>query len=111
MRRKLPEWICGNLFLRPNYLEKAGDKVDGHTHNFDHMTVVWEGRVKVNAVFPDGRTMTQEFGRSEHFLVKAEVAHEIIALEDNTMFMCIYAHRDAQGQVTQKHEGWMDAYR
>ena len=27
----------GNIWVRQNVLEKAGDNLGGHTHNFDHV--------------------------------------------------------------------------
>lgn len=48
-RRHSPELTCGNIFIRPNYLEAVGDKIDGHQHNFDHTTIVFVGSVHVRA--------------------------------------------------------------
>ena len=94
---KLPEWISGNIFIRPNR-GQAGDVVAGHTHNFDHTTIVFRGSVKVRATFPDGTTMERVFPAASHFLVKADVTHEITFLEDGE-FWCVYSHRDPQGRI------------
>ena len=114
------EWISGNILIRPNALPVVGDKVDGHTHNFDHTTIVFKGRVNVKAwkALPDGAKgeflADRNFGGpddiSRHFLVKANVLHEITALEPNTEFWCVYSHRDPQGDVTQVNTGWGEAY-
>lgn len=113
------EWISGNIFIRPNQLPKAGDKTDGHTHNFDHTTIVFSGRVRVIARKPglDGQLIEiadRCFGgpddHGRHFLVKANVHHEIVALEDNTEYWCVYSHRTPQGEVSQANTGWQDAY-
>lgn len=114
------EWISGNIFIRPNTLPNVGDKVDGHTHNFDHTTIVFSGRVNVKAwrVNPDGSRgemiAERNFGGPDdiarHFLVRAEVAHEITALEPNTVFWCVYSHRTPQGDVVTHNTGWQDAY-
>lgn len=45
----LPEWISGNVMIRPNPLPNVGDRVDGHQHNFDHTTIVFSGAVFVRA--------------------------------------------------------------
>lgn len=103
------EYVSGNIFIRPNELPKAGDKVDGHAHNFDHTTVVFRGSVHVKAKYPDGRVREQDFVGGSEFLVKAEVEHEITALEDNTMFKCYYSHRTPQGDVVQEWDGWLEA--
>lgn len=106
MTKKCPEWISGNIFIRPNYLDLIGDKINGHKHNFDHTTIVFQGSVHVIARLPNGNIIERDFKAPDHFLVKAEVEHEIVALEDNTIFWCVYSHRTAQGKITEENDGW-----
>lgn len=107
---KIPEQISGNIFIRPNYLDNIGDKVDGHTHNFDHTTYVVKGKVHVKATLPNGAVREKDFEAGEWFLVRADTTHEIVALTPDTLFHCIYAHRDPQGRITQVNTGWDTAY-
>ena len=51
------ELQLGNIFNRPNVLPNVGDKVHGHYHNFDHVTLVSRGRVQIDAQIPTGKTM------------------------------------------------------
>lgn len=104
------EWISGNIFIRSNELPKVGDKVDGHKHNFDHTTVVFKGAVHVKAKLPDGSVREGDFEAPAHFLVRADVEHEITATADNTVFWCVYSHRDPQGRITMENHGWAEAY-
>lgn len=104
------EWISGNIFIRPNKLEKAGDVTEGHTHNFDHTTVVFKGAVRIKATLPDGSTVEREFTAPAHCLIRADVIHEITALVDHTEYWCVYSHRNAQGEVTQVYDGWTGPY-
>jgi len=104
------EWISGNIMIRPNPLEKAGDGVKGHTHNFDHTTIVFSGAVHVRAVHPDGTVIEKDFHAPAHFLVKADVEHQITALVDHTEFWCVYSHRTPQGDVVQEVTGFDKAY-
>jgi quercetin dioxygenase-like cupin family protein len=106
----LVELVSGNIYIRKNGGMKAGQKVQGHTHNFDHTTIVFTGAAHVKAKTPDGRVIEQDFKAPTHFLVKAEVTHEITALEDGTEFWCVYSHRTPQGDVIQDHIGWTKAY-
>ena len=106
-----PEWISGNVFIRPNYLSKVGDRVGGHTHNFDHTTIVFQGAVHVRATRPDGVVIERDFAAPSHFLVRADVTHEITATAPHTVFWCVYSHRDPQGRVSIACTGWEDAYR
>jgi quercetin dioxygenase-like cupin family protein len=102
----MAEWASGNIYIRDNPLAKAGDKVAGHKHNFDHTSYVVHGSVHVRAVLPDGRIIERDFYAGQWFLVKKDVEHEITALEDRTLFHCIYSHRNPQGDVVQEHDGW-----
>lgn len=104
------ELVSGNVFIRKNGGLKKGDVCGGHTHNFDHTTIVFTGAVHVKALTPDGRVIEQDFAAPSHFLVKAEVRHEITALEDGTEFWCVYSHRTPQGEVILDHIGWSEAY-
>jgi len=38
--------VLGNIFIRENTIDPGGS-VDGHTHNFDHVTVCFAGRIRV----------------------------------------------------------------
>lgn len=105
------EWVSGNILIRPNFFGKAGEVIQGHKHNFDHTSFVIKGSVRVRATTPDGRKLDKVFKAGQHFLVLAEVDHEITALEDNTEFFCIYSHRTPQGDVVQEVTGWDEAYR
>ena len=100
------EWISGNIFIRPNNLNKVGEFVDGHGHNFDHTTIIFKGAVEVRAKLPTGQIVERTFTAPAHFLVKAEVEHKITAVEDNTVFWCVYSHRTPQGDIIQEYDGW-----
>lgn len=104
------EWVSGNVYIRPNTLAKAGDLVAGHKHGFDHTTIVFRGAVHVKATLPDGGVIERDFAAPAHFLVKADVEHEITALADDTVFWCVYSHREPQGDVVQEFTGWEEAY-
>ena len=104
------EWISGNVFIRPNRLEKAGDKSGGHTHNFDHTTIFFRGSFRVNATLPSGVALQREFTAPAHCLIRADVMHEIVALVDDSEFWCVYSHREPQGDVSLVNTGWDAAY-
>ena len=106
----MAEWISGNIFIRPNRLEKSGHYVKGHKHNFDHTTIVYKGAVHVKAELPNGSAIERDFVAPAHFLVKAGMEHEIVATEDGTEFWCVYSHRTPQGEISVEKTGWEDAY-
>jgi hypothetical protein len=66
--------------------------------------------VRVTEDVPNGRSVVLGLPMRRHILIRAGVRHRIEALEDGTEFWCVYAHRDAQGRVSQVYTGWMDAY-
>ncbi len=106
----MPEWVSGNVYIRPNRLEKAGQKVEGHKHNFDHTTIFFRGSFRVKKISADGTEQEREFEAGTHCLIQAGVVHEITALEDDSEFWCIYSHRTPQGRIVQEFTGWEKAY-
>jgi quercetin dioxygenase-like cupin family protein len=83
-----------NLFARMMYFEKAGDKELGHTHAFDHLTLLAKGKlsVKING-------QVTEFQAPQMIFIKAELNHELTALTDGTVAYCIHALRDSSGDI------------
>jgi len=77
-----------NLFSRQMHFEKAGDVEHGHTHSFDHLTLLANGKLKIVV---DGKEST--FVAPQMIYIKAEKMHELTALEDNTVAYCIHALR------------------
>lgn len=81
-----------NLFCKQMFFTKAGDVEQGHCHNFDHTTLLGSGSVEVKA---NGKVT--KFTAPQMIFIKADVEHEITALEDNTVAYCIHAIRDGDG--------------
>jgi hypothetical protein len=81
-----------NLFARQMHFVKAGDKELGHTHVFDHLTLLASGalRVTVNGAIT-------EFRAPHMIYIKADHQHELVAIEDNTVAFCIHALRNGDG--------------
>ena len=80
-----------NLFSRQMHFKKAGDIEHGHTHAFDHLSLLAHGSLKVTV---NGNTT--EFHAPHMIYIKAEHNHEITALEDNTVVYCIHAIRTGE---------------
>lgn len=97
------EVVSGNIFIRPVHLDKTGDVLQGHTHNFDHTSFFVQGDVKLELTTPDGEYIeTKEFHAPAFFLIKANVRHQITALTDDVIFWCVYSHRNAQGEIVEE---------
>lgn len=82
-----------NLWLRQMFFEKAGDANEGHTHNYDHITLLAHGSVKVHV---DGNTT--EFKAPHMIYIQKGKSHFIEALEDGTIAYCVHALRDAESE-------------
>lgn len=81
-----------NLFSRMMHFAKAGQIEQGHTHPFDHLTLLAAGSLRVTV---EGKT--SEFKAPHMLYIRAEHAHELEALEDDTVAYCIHALRDKNG--------------
>lgn len=108
------EYASGNIFIREMRFEKAGDIVDGHTHNFDHTTYVSKGALQIDKLDADGVILKSVIKRASDgynwVLIEAGVSHRLTALEDGSLGHCIYAHRDPQGEIVQAYDGWTPGY-
>ena len=78
-----------NLFSRMMHFEKAGDIEVGHTHQFDHLTLLAKGKLQVTV---DGDVT--EFTAPQMIYIRKDKVHELVALTDNTVAYCIHALRD-----------------
>jgi quercetin dioxygenase-like cupin family protein len=78
-----------NLYSRMMQFAKVGDIEIGHTHQFDHLTLLAKGKLKVTV---DGTST--EFTAPHMIYIKADKIHELEALVDETVAYCIHALRD-----------------
>ena len=77
-----------NLFSRMMHFKSVGDVEHGHTHQFDHLTLLASGRLQVTV---DGNV--SEFVAPHMIYIKKDKMHELVALEPNTVAYCIHAIR------------------
>jgi hypothetical protein len=92
-----PEVAIGcvsNLWSKMMHFKKANDTEFGHTHTFDHMTLLARGRLSVTV---DG--VASEFSAPQMIYIKAGKEHELTALEDDSLAYCIHALRDNAGDI------------
>ena len=91
----------GNIWVRQNLLEKTGDSHPGHKHNFDHVSLLTSGKVRVTIKgYPP-----KEFTAPTFIVIKKEHTHTFEALADNTLWYCVFALRDINGDVTDFYSG------
>lgn len=87
--------FVGNVWVRQNWLMKAGDTGGGHTHYHDHVSLLVRGSVEITV----GGCEPKTFTAPTYVVIKKQHRHEIVALEDDTIFYCIFAMRDIDGEV------------
>lgn len=69
----------------------SGDMEQGHSHCFDHVTLLASGKLRLTAL-----GQSSDFTAPHHIFIRAGVEHELMALEDNTTVHCIHAIRDGE---------------
>ena len=90
----------GNIYARHLAFAKAGDTMHGHSHNFNHVTLVSHGAITVWRRDQEDRTYT-----APAFIeIPSEVTHEFTAMVDNTECWCIFAVRNLDGEVIDRFE-------
>lgn len=77
-----------NVYSRQMHFLKAGDIEYGHTHPFDHISLLAYGST---LCLLDGKST--EFKAPAMIFVAKDKLHEFVALEDNTLIYCIHALR------------------
>jgi hypothetical protein len=80
--------MVANLYSRMMHFENVGDVEHGHTHQFDHLTLLASGRLQVTV---DGEV--SEFAAPHMIYIHKDKMHELVALEPNTVAYCIHAMR------------------
>lgn len=84
--------IVDNVFVKMHHFAESGDTHDGHSHVFDHITLLATGSVLMK--HDKGQ---QEF-KAPHLIVTPKgIKHQFTALEPNTIFCCVHAIRDGDG--------------
>ena len=80
-----------NMYVRMMHFKSAGDIEHGHSHPFDHMTLLAEGRLQVTV---DGKS--RDFDAPKILFIAKDKEHELRALEDHTVAFCVHAIRDGE---------------
>jgi quercetin dioxygenase-like cupin family protein len=82
-----------NLWVRQMHFKNIGDANEKHVHNYDHITLLAYGSVRVHI---DGHQT--DFKAPQMIYVQKGKSHHIEALEPNTVACCIHALRDKDSE-------------
>lgn len=81
--------LVSNLWSKQMHFLKSGDVEQGHSHRFDHTTLLARGSLKITC-----NNKSTDFIAPNMIYIKAGVEHRLEALEDDTVCYCIHAIRD-----------------
>jgi quercetin dioxygenase-like cupin family protein len=90
----MPEIKIGcvaNLYSRMMHFKNAGDIEAGHTHQFDHLTLLAKGKIKVTV-----EGVATEFTAPHMIYIHKDKVHELQAVTNDTVVYCIHALRDKE---------------
>ena len=73
------------LYTRMMSFENVGDTEIGHTHQYDHATLVAHGSVLIRC-----RGKETIFKAPQLIWIAAELKHELVAQEPNTVCVCLH---------------------
>lgn len=80
-----------NLWVRMMHFVKAGDRNEGHVHNYDHITLLSKGSMEVDV---DGNV--SRFTAPQLIYIAAGKRHFLTAMEDDTVASCLHALRTGE---------------
>jgi quercetin dioxygenase-like cupin family protein len=79
-------YVAGNVYAKLLIMENAGDYVISHEHNYDHLSLLATGHVRVTV--DDVATV---YTAPTAVTVKAGAKHKIEALSSNVLWYCVHA--------------------
>lgn len=99
-----------NLHVNVNAMKLKGDVIKGHSHRFGHLSLCSKGSIGVMADI-DGRIVKTIIRAGRGVFIKEHIRHTIVALEDDSMFVCVFSQRNPDGSVAERFTGWPEMYR
>ena len=84
--------IVDNVFVKMNYIPHIGESIKGHSHTFDHISILASGAVKM--IHDKGE---QDFTAPHLIVIPKDTKHEFVATENATLLCCVHAIRDGEG--------------
>jgi hypothetical protein len=91
----IQSFAISNVFSRIMHFVNAGDVEVGHTHTYDHATLVSSGSVRYEVLdeYNGNVVYSRDFVAPTAVYVEKDKYHRLVALEPNTVCACIHALR------------------
>ena len=86
--------IAGNVFVKYMKFTKKGQKMEGHRHTYDHVTLLAAGAVRATC-----EGIEVEFEAPHLIVTRANKLHSFVSLTDEVLLACVHALRDDDGEV------------
>lgn len=114
----LSEGAYGNLYRRQMVVDRKGAQVEGHKHNYDHMTYLIRGKVLMTVWKEDaqgkkhpGTSKEEVFQAPAAILIRKNNFHKFTAQTDDVILECVYAIRDTKtGEFAESWDGSKHPY-
>lgn len=86
---------CSNVYIRMMHFNNIGDIEVGHSHTYDHATVLSSGSVKYEVLdgFAGNVVSEKIFTAPDMIFVEKDKFHRITAMQNNTVCSCTHALR------------------
>jgi len=78
-----------SVYVRQMHFKKAGDIEQGHSHQFDHQTLLSKGSIKITL-----EGVENTYHAPHIIFIRKDHRHQLEALQDDTVVYCIHALRD-----------------
>lgn len=91
-----------NVYVKKMSFPDSGTTYCGHHHDYDHVTMVASGKVRVKfSAVPEAGIGEEikEYNAVSTFVTRSFREHEITSLEPDTVVCCIHAVRDKDGEI------------
>ncbi len=96
------EQPIGELRLR-RVTMNVGQVLHGHRHVRDHVTILHTGKIHILATCDQGcKKEIDLLHPGDSYNVPKNWTHEITALEDNTVYTCMFVRLNANGDLWQQ---------
>lgn len=92
-----------NIYLKKMCFKDENITYYGHYHDYDHVTLIASGKVKVKfSAIPEMGIPEEvkEYSAVSTFVTRSFREHEITSLEPNTTVCCIHGIREDSGEIT-----------
>jgi hypothetical protein len=96
--------IAGNVFVKYMKFTQKGQKMEGHMHVYDHVTLLASGTVRA---FCEG--IEVEFEAPHLIVTRANKLHSFVSLTDEALIACVHALRDDDGEILPPDSDLMEA--